>query len=283
MGPRKSQKPRMVVGYVRVSSEMQVADGESLARQEEQIRAYCAREGVAESELEIISDGGISGAKANRRGYQRLMQLCTSRQVRMVVAYNLDRLSRDTLETLQFEAAMKKHGVKLVTLQQEFDTSTPIGKAQFTFNAMFNQLYRDEIAFKTKAALAHKRSKGEKTGGIVPFGYTLVDGVRLAPLPGEIETIRQIHQLRKKGLSLRQIVGELNRQGIKTKTGKSKWSPQVVSAILERQISQITQDPSIPDQEKDALLEDVTGALYDTQDLSVEDTSSTSRSNRGSN
>jgi site-specific DNA recombinase len=246
---------------------MQVSDGESLERQEEQIRSFCARKGIRD--LEIIADKGMSGFKSNRPGFQRLIQLCASKQVKMVIVYDLSRLSRSVRDTLAFiEDDIQKNGIEFASIQQDLDTSTPMGKAFLGFTAIFNQLYRDEIAHKTKAALKHKRSKGEKTGGVVPFGFNLVGESRLTPAPGETDTIRYIHQLRRKGLSLREIVVELHSKGIKTKTGLSKWNPKVVKSILERQITEITSDPTIPDQEKDHLLEDVAGALYDAQDLS---------------
>ena len=131
-------KMQKVVGYIRVSTNAQVADGESLERQEEQIRAFCARKGIPEADLQIISDGGLSGFKSSRPGFKSLTQLCLSKQVRMVVVYDLSRLSRSVRDTLAFvEDVMQKHGIEFVSLQNDIDTSTPMGKAFLTFNAMF--------------------------------------------------------------------------------------------------------------------------------------------------
>lgn len=235
-----SHKPKKVVGYIRVSSVIQASDGESLERQEEQIRDYCARKGIAPSDLEIICDSGVSGFKSNRPGYVRLNELCTSRQIKTVIVYDLDRLSRSTRGTLAFvEDVIQRHGIEFVCLQKDIDTSTPMGKMFLTFSAMINQAYRDEIAFKTKAALAHKRSKGEKTGGSVPFGFFVTKGKRLSPLAAEVKTIQQIVRLRRQGLSLRAIVQALRDQGIKSKTGKEKWHPKVVRGVLAKHRDQI--------------------------------------------
>ena len=59
----------------------------------------------------------------------------------------------------------------------------------------------------------------------------------------------------------------LHQEGIKTKTGKTKWAPEVVRAILSRQIDEICFSPALTNQEKDAALHEVTGALYDTEAL----------------
>lgn len=181
----------------------------------------------------------------------------------MVVVYHLDRLSRNVRDTLSFvEDVIQPNGVEFVSIQHDIDTSTPIGKAFLGFSAIFAQLYRDEISFKTKAALRHKQAKGEKIGGLVPFGYCLVDGFRLAPKPGEIEVLREMHHLRGTGLSLREIIRVLEARGIPTKTGKKKWNPKMVRQILARQVLEISHSLTLSDGKKDHVLQDAMGALF---------------------
>jgi site-specific DNA recombinase len=250
-----------VVAYTRVSTLGQAEDGESLERQAARIKAYCEAKGLEQPE--IICDEGLSGFKSNREGFQKLVALCESKQVSTVIVYDLSRLSRSVRDTLEFiEDTINKNGIEFVSLLNDIDTSTPTGKAFLGITAIFNQLYRDEIAYKTKEALSHKRAKQEKTGGTVPFGYELVDGVRLTPLPGEYEVVKEMHQLRQQGYSLREIVELLNGRGVSTKTGKSKWHPQVVKEVLDRTADLICQDESLSCEQVDTLLHDVTGALY---------------------
>lgn len=260
----KTQEAKKVLGYIRVSSIGQALDGESLERQLEQIRAYCKLKGLPDPE--IIADEGVSGFKDSREGFQKLIQLCEKGQVQTVIVYDLSRLSRSVRNTLEFvEDTIQKNRIEFVSLQNDIDTTSPAGKAFLTISAVFNQLYRDEIAYKTKEALRHKKGKGEKTGGTLPFGFSLVDGVRLKALPGELETVKTIHQLRQAGLTLREIVSELQSKGIKTKTGKSNWHPQVVKEILERQLTELCDNPELTDQKKDELIPDVAGALFDAE------------------
>jgi len=248
-----------VIGYVRVSTQEQVREGVSLERQEAQIMAYCTLKGL--SGLEIISDKGVSGCNASRHGFKKLISMC-SKDVRMVIVYDLSRLSRSTKDTLIFiEDTLGKQGIEFVSLKNDIDTTTPWGKMFFTITAAFNQLYRDEISFKTKAAMCHKRSRQEKTGGVIPFGYSLVGLKRLIPHQGEMETVRLIHKLRGSGLSLRDIVEELQTKGIKTKTGREKWNPKVVKQILDRQLEELLRDGSIIDSEKDKALSEVGTAI----------------------
>ncbi len=256
--------PKKVIGYLRVSSLGQALDGESLERQKEQIQAYCKLKNLPEPE--IISDEGVSGFKSERAGFQTLIKLCSTKQVQIVIVYDLSRLSRSVRGTLEFvEDTIHKNNIEFVSLQNNIDTSTPMGTAFLSISAVFNQLYRDEISYKTKAALKHKNNKQEKTGGTLPFGFSLVDGFKLQPVSGEIETIKQIHQLRRQGLTLREIAAELQQQGIKTKTGRISWSPKVLKEILERQIHQIADSQDLSDRQKDEVLQDVAGALFDIE------------------
>ncbi len=255
---------KKVVAYTRVSTLGQAEDGESLERQAARIKAYCEAKGL--SEPEIICDEGLSGFKSNREGFQKLVALCESRQVSTVIVYDLSRLSRSVRDTLEFiEDTINKNGIEFISLLNDIDTSTPTGKAFLGITAIFNQLYRDEIAYKTKEALSHKRAKQEKTGGTVPFGYELVDETRLAPLPGEYEVVKEMHQLRQQGYSLREIVGVLTEKGIPTKTGRAGWQPKVVMRILDRTANLICENKSLTCEQVDALLHDVTGALYQTE------------------
>ena len=261
----KMQTAQKVIGYIRVSSLGQALDGESLDRQVEQIQTYCKLKGLAQAE--IIADEGVSGFKsASRAGFQQLVSLCKAGQVKTVIVYDLSRLSRSVRDTLEFiEDTITKRGIEFVSLQNDIDTSSPTGKAFLTISAVFNQLYRDEIAYKTKEALKHKSTKGEKTGGTLPFGFSLVDGFRLQAESDEVQTLKTIHSLRQEGLSLRAIVAELQARGIKTKTGKSIWHPQVLKKILSRQVDQICMSHDLEDSEKDEILQDVTGALFDVE------------------
>jgi DNA invertase Pin-like site-specific DNA recombinase len=104
----------------------------------------------------------------------------------------------------------------------------------FRMLATLAEFERDQIAERTKSALAHKRSKGERIG-TVPYGSDLAnDGVKLQANAAELEAIGIINELRAAGLSLRDIANELTRRSIPTKKGNSKWSHTAIQAILTR-------------------------------------------------
>ena len=222
---------KKAVGYIRVSTVAQVRDGESLERQQEKIENYCNYKGY---QLEIISDNGVSGYKSTRPGYNQLKEICRKKQADLIVVYDLSRLSRSTKETLIFlEDYMAKYGLEFVSLGNDIDTTTPHGKAFLTITATFNQLFRDEISWKTKLALDHKRENGEKCGGTIPYGFDVVDG-KLVNNQKEQEVIRVISKLRNNGHSLRAICRQLRIRQYPTKNGSLKWHPKVVNGLLQR-------------------------------------------------
>lgn len=91
------------------------------------------------------------------------------------------------------------------------------------------------IGERTRSALQHKRAKGEKTGGDVPYGYNLdPDTGLLVENPAEQKAIRLIRKLQFKGHSLRAICADLKSEGYRTKTGKASWNPKTVSMIIKR-------------------------------------------------
>lgn len=258
MAKNKSTK---AIGYIRVSTQGQVIDGESLERQEEKIRAYAQYKGI--SELEIIADRGISGSKTNRAGFQAVIDACNRKHVGTVIVYDLSRLARSLKDTMIFiEDTIQKNGIEFVSLSNDIDTSSPMGKAFLQMNALFNELYRNEVSQKLKKAWAFKREKKEKTGGTIPFGYQIVDGKRLTPHQGEQAIIAEMHMMRKQGHSLRAIVASLLERGIPTKTGNMKWDHNVVAKILDRAISEVASDPAIPNHVQARAIEELVRAKY---------------------
>jgi len=230
-------KQNKIIGYVRVSSMAQVVDNESLPRQIEQIKNYCRLKELAEPE--IIADEGVSGFKSNRPGFQKIVTLCKSKQVKVLIAYDLSRLSRSVRATLEFiDEAITKNDVELVCLKQSIDTSTASGKAFLAISSVFAQLYRDEISEKMKNAWKYKRQHNEKCSGYLPYGYD-VHGKQLVLNAQEQAVIQLILSLKDSGRTYYQIAKALEEQDIKSKTGKSHWNTNTIANIVQRHSQQL--------------------------------------------
>jgi DNA invertase Pin-like site-specific DNA recombinase len=208
-------------------------DGETLERQQQQILSYCELKGLPTPT--VISDAAASGYKSNRPGYLKVVELCRSGNVDTLIVYDLSRLSRSVRTTLEFiEDVVNRYHINFVSLKQDINTATPGGRAFLAISAVFNQLYRDEISYKTKAALEHKKANNLKGAGITQFGLKVVDGKRLVKDPQEQAVIEKLIHFRKLGLSYPQICERLQQLGIPTKTNRPTWTPSTVKRILDR-------------------------------------------------
>jgi len=218
------------IGYIRVSTQRQVAEGVSIEAQEAKVRAWA--EANSATETIIFRDEGISGKKMrNRPGLAAALKAVGKGDA--LVAYSLSRLSRSIRDALTISDALAKKGADLVSLSEKIDTTSAAGKMVFNMMAVLAEFEREQIAERTKLAMAHKRAKGEKTGGDVPFGYRLEDGV-LVEDANEQKAVALIRRLRAKGYTFRAIGRELEAEGHRTKTGKTSWHPQVVKNIIDQ-------------------------------------------------
>ena len=220
------------IGYVRVSTEDQVKEGVSLDNQKSKIKAYCQLKDL--DLTEIVEDAGISAKNLKRPGVQKVLKLARKKQVDSIVVYKLDRIFRSTVDALETTRMLEKWGVSFHSIEETLDTKSAMGRFFFTLTAALAEMERRLIGERTKAALSHKRSRNEKTGGDVPYGYDLTPAGILIRNDKEQRVIRMIRRLNKERYSLRKICQELERGAHKTKRGNPIWHPQTVSAILKR-------------------------------------------------
>lgn len=222
---------RSAIGYIRVSTEGQAAEGVSLDAQRGRIAAWCAANGYQLGR--VFVDTGLSGARAdNRPELQRaLAAVCKSKGA--LVVYSLSRLARSTKDTIAIAEELDRASADMVSLSERIDTTSAAGRMVFRMLAVLAEFERDLVSERTTTALAHKRAKGERVGTI-PFGYELgEDGIRLIEKPDEQVIIAEIRQQRRHGRTYRAIAGGLNQRGITAKNG-GKWHPQAVLNVVQR-------------------------------------------------
>lgn len=218
------------IGYIRVSTQGQADEGVSLAAQRAKIEAWCL---ANDYELMAIhEDAGISGTKSDREGL--LAALNGSTKGMALVVYSLSRLTRSTKDMLHLSEQLEKRDIDMVSLTEKIDTTTAAGKMVFRMLAVLNEFERDQISERTKAALAYKKSAGEKYAP-VPFGYRELEG-RLIEVEKESAIVAEILELREQGHTLAGIAGQLNTRGIEGKRG-GKWYASTVSYLINRQVA----------------------------------------------
>lgn len=220
------------IGYVRVSTSQQADRGVSLEAQVAKIQAMAA---VQSAELgEIIHDAGESAKNLRRPGMERLLSLVDSGAIDAVIIAKLDRITRSVRDLALLLERFAKRKVSLVSVAESLDTGSAAGRLVLNVMASVSQWEREAISERTKAALDHKRSRGERIGGI-PYGYRLAaDGKHLEADPVEQENIRRIRTLSQDGLSSRMIAARLDQEGITTRRG-GLWLHSYVLPILRSQ------------------------------------------------
>lgn len=189
-----------VAGYVRVSTDIQ-AEKYSIPQQIDLIESYCkAREWDL---IKIYTDGGFTGKNIDRPAMQELITKLDSYD--MILVYKLDRLSRSQKDTLNLIELFNAHKCGFTSIQENFDTSTPLGMAMVGILAAFAQLEREQI--KERMALGRKgrTKKGLwRAGSNVPTGYDYING-HLVIREDEAEQIRKIFELFLDGWSIHKI------------------------------------------------------------------------------
>ena len=234
---KRTRKPegrmmKTATAYIRVSTEGQVTDGVSMEAQQAKIAAWCLANDVAPGNVFI--DAGISGKRADNRPQLQLALDDVCRKGGVLVVYSLSRLARSTKDTIAISERLDRAGADLVSLSEKLDTTSAAGKMVFRMMAVLAEFERDQVSERTTAAMAHKKSKGERVGKI-PFGYTLAaDGVSLLANADELRAVELIRSLNSQGYSLRAIAAELDAQKIPTKDGKGSWQHTTVKSILAR-------------------------------------------------
>ena len=200
-----ADRERHAALYVRVSTDAQREEGYSIEAQSEMLVAYCVSRGLRRYELYV--DGGFSGSHIERPEMTRLIADIRLHKISHVVVYKLDRLSRSQKDTLYLiEDVLLPNGVSFVSLNENMDTATPIGRAMLGIMSAFAQLERETIRERTRMGMKERVKSGLwPGGGKIPFGYDY-DASRGILVPNaDADTVRLMYELYLRGWSMMAI------------------------------------------------------------------------------
>lgn len=226
-----------VAGYLRVSTGDQAQSGLGIEAQRQAIEAYCHMRSLGLAH--VYQDNGISASKAlgDRPAGKRLLAALRARRRPLdgVVALKLDRLFRNTVDALETIQQWDRTGQALHLVDMggaSLDTRSATGKLFLTVIAAMGEMERNLARERTKAAMAVKRSRGERISRHAPYGYRFNRAGLLVVDPAEQATLRQMRTLRESGLSFQRIAEALEGQGIRNRLGRP-WTWKRVRAVLE--------------------------------------------------
>jgi site-specific DNA recombinase len=158
-------------------------------------------------------DGGFSGANTDRPALQRLLADVEAGRIDCVVVYKIDRLSRSLLDFAKLIETFDHHQVSFVSVTQQFNTSTSMGRLVLNVLLSFAQFEREIISERTRDKIAATRRKGKWCGGHPLLGYDIdPQGFKLAVNGDEAQRVRAIFALYLEHEALLPVVRELQRR-----------------------------------------------------------------------
>jgi site-specific DNA recombinase len=163
---------------------------------------------------ERYDDGGFTGGNTDRPALQRLLADIEAGKVDAVVVYKVDRLSRSLLDFAAMMQVFETHRVSFVSVTQQFNTATSMGRLVLNVLLSFAQFEREIISERTRDKIAATRRKGKWAGGHPILGYDIdPKGYRLVINEDEAAMVRAIFDLYLQHEALLPVVQELERRG----------------------------------------------------------------------
>ena len=232
MAPRKHRPAGdvgLVVGYIRASTEDQAL---SPAAQRHALEQWC--DAHSARLIAVHEDLGVSGgAELDRRpGLLRALDALVEHGAGVLLVGKRDRLARDVMIAAMVERLAERNGARVLSADGAGNGEGPEAQLLKGVLDVLAQYERAMIRARTRAALAVKKSRGERVGSL-PYGYRINGDPRhLVPHAAEQEVVALVRVLRAEGLTFRAIATELEQAGHTPRSGGS-WHPQTVSRIAE--------------------------------------------------
>src|SRR5215472_879115 len=231
MKTRGSKKVRCAI-YTRVSTDQGLEqDFNSLDAQYDASQAYIRSQQHAGWTMvrSKYDDGGFSGGNTDRPALQRLLEDVRARKIDIIVVYKVDRLTRSLADFAKLVELFDDHDVSFVSVTQQFNTTTSMGRLTLNVLLSFAQFEREVTSERIRDKIAASKRKGIWVGGPVPLGYRCIDK-KIAVNHAEADCVRTIFRSYLTLGSLNLLMPDLRQRGIVTKVRKLK-TDQTVGGI----------------------------------------------------
>jgi DNA invertase Pin-like site-specific DNA recombinase len=205
--------------YTRVSTESGLdQDFNSLDAQYDAAQAYIRSQAHAGWTLvrTRYDDGGFSGGSTDRPALQQLLDDIRAHRINVIVVYKVDRLTRSLADFAKLVELFDAHGVSFVSVTQQFNTTTSMGRLTLNVLLSFAQFEREVTSERIRDKIGASKRKGLWVGGVVPLGYQAKDR-KITVVADEAKTVRHIFRRYLDLGSLNLLLADLRRTGVKTK------------------------------------------------------------------
>lgn len=227
--------------------------GESVENQIKFCKEYGERLGI--KEFIIYQDEGFSGSNINRPQFKKLIKDAKGKKFTHLICYRLDRISRNVLDFSQTIEELKMHDIEFISIREQFDTSTPMGRAMMNIAAVFAQLERETIAERIRDNMLELAKTGRWLGGTTPLGFKSeqVDYCdnngkskkmfKLVPIEQELETVKLVYELFLEKKTFSATAAYLCKNCFKGKNG-GEFSKQTVKQIITNPVYCVADESS---------------------------------------
>jgi site-specific DNA recombinase len=222
--------------YTRKSSEEGLEQSfNSLHAQREDCEAYILSQRHEGWQLvrDAYDDGGFSGGNLARPALKRLMEDVAAKAIDTVVVYKVDRLTRSLTDFAKIVEQFDKQGVSFVSVTQQFNTTTSMGRLTLNVLLSFAQFEREVTGERIRDKVAASKRKGMWMGGVVPVGYEVKDR-QLVINPTEAERVRVIYRTYLKLGCVSKLQEYLDQTGIRSKDRTSRTGRRSGGAVYSR-------------------------------------------------
>jgi DNA invertase Pin-like site-specific DNA recombinase len=222
--------------YTRVSTDQRLEqDFNSLDAQDESSQAYIRSQAHAGWTLlrAKYDDGGFSGGNTDRPALQRLLQDVRAGKIDVIVVYKVDRLTRSLADFAKLVELFDQHGVSFVSVTQQFNTTTSMGRLTLNVLLSFAQFEREVTSERIRDKIAASKRKGLWVGGMTPLGYDTRER-KITVNEAEAETVRRIFRSYLRLGSLKLLMADLGERGIVTKVRTLKTGKTVGGIAFTR-------------------------------------------------
>lgn len=236
-------KDRKCALYVRVSTIHQSEEGESLDEQVRTLQSFCGYRKW--QDVTVYREEGFSGKDLNRPAFQRMMADIHKGNINTVIVKKIDRLSRSIIDFENLYKKYQENNVDLISIQENFDTSTAIGRSVIRIVLIFAQLEREQTSERTIDVMAYRAKQGLYNGGYPRLGYDIdYENNCLVPNEDEMPILREVFETYIRLGSLSGAATDLNDRGYRMKTWTTKAGKKRGGERFQKtSLSRILNDP----------------------------------------
>lgn len=208
------------------------------------------------TEFRIYEDEGFSGKNTERPQYQRMLKDAKSKKFDCIICYRLDRISRNVADFSTTLELLQNNNIDFISIKEQFDTSTPMGRAMMYIASVFAQLERETIAERVRDNMMQLAKTGRWLGGKPPYGFNIEQVIykdadmkdkkmyKLVPNPEESKIVKLIYDKYIEFNSIFKVSKYLELQNIKMKNYK-KVNPAYIGDILRNPVYAVACDDTV--------------------------------------